>query len=317
MLRRVFVLVASGAAATVACGGQVQGGDGGTNPSGCTSQQVGASQACTINFRINDPDKCGVPTDGGLVPQSVCQAICRDDGGVGPFVGGCQYNDVAKEIACTTCAVGRMPDGLELPGTRAAGVGGYLARMAALEAAAVIAFRNLHDELAAHGAPAGLLREVREAEADEVRHARSVGALARRRGADVMAVEAPRAEVRDLEAIARENAVEGCVRETLGALVARWQSARAEDAAVRKVMAVIATEEQRHAELSWRLAAWLDARMDDGARARVRAARDAAVRALERAVLEPEEPGLEGAVGLPPPEVASAMVRGLRAELWS
>jgi hypothetical protein len=318
VLRRVFLLVVSGAATTAACGGQVTGGDGGgTNPSSCTSKSVAPAQACTTVWEINDPDKCGVPTDGGTIPSAVCAAVCNPDAGPGPFLGGCQYDASSRQVTCTTCAVGRMPEGLEPSASHGVGVGGYLAQMARLEAAAVIAFETLHEELAAHGAHAGFLREVREAQSDEVRHARSVGALARRRGATVEAPVAKRHPVRDLESIARENAVEGCVRETLGAVVGRWQAARAEDPAVRRVMARIAREEERHAALSWRLAAWFDARLDDDARTRVRHARDAAIEALSRAVLETPEPGLVRDVGLPTPEVASAMVGALRQELWS
>ena len=53
--------------------------------------------------------------------------------------------------------------------------------------------------------------------------------------------------MRELEAIAIENAVEGCVRESFGALLATWQAKTAGDARVRAAMKRIARDETRHA----------------------------------------------------------------------
>ena len=50
--------------------------------------------------------------------------------------------------------------------------------------------------------------------------------------------------------IARENAEEGCVRETFGALLAAHQAAYACDPEVREVMTRIAGDELRHAALA-------------------------------------------------------------------
>lgn len=95
----------------------------------------------------------------------------------------------------------------------------------------------------------------------------------------------PRVEVdepgaRDLEAIARENAIEACVGETFGALLAAWHSERAREPDVRAAMREIAPDELRHAALGWAVAAWLDGRLPRDARDRVRHAREQAVRDL-------------------------------------
>jgi hypothetical protein len=75
--------------------------------------------------------------------------------------------------------------------------------------------------------------------------------LARRAGGHVPGVQVQALHVRSLEEMALENVVEGCVRETFGAVVAMIQAERAGDARVRRAMRRIARDETRHAELSW------------------------------------------------------------------
>lgn len=54
----------------------------------------------------------------------------------------------------------------------------------------------------------------------------------------------------NLEALALENAVEGCVRETFGALCGGYQAARAADPVVRRTLAQITRDETTHALVS-------------------------------------------------------------------
>jgi hypothetical protein len=61
-------------------------------------------------------------------------------------------------------------------------------------------------------APKKLVRAAAHAAGDEVRHARATVALARRFGARPTAVNVERSALRSIEAMALENAVEGCVR---------------------------------------------------------------------------------------------------------
>jgi len=56
--------------------------------------------------------------------------------------------------------------------------------------------------------------------------------------------------------VALENAVEGCVRETYGALIATRQAEAASDPVVRRAMRKIAADETAHAALSWDVASF-------------------------------------------------------------
>jgi len=137
----------------------------------------------------------------------------------------------------------------------------YLGTMECLEAASVPAFLRLADELRQHGAPAALVARAEQAAADEVGHAAGFAHLRAERGAPSAAspVEVPQAP-RSLEALAVENAVEGCVRETFGALVAGYQARTAGDEALRRIMTRVAAEELLHAELAELGALQLDER---------------------------------------------------------
>jgi hypothetical protein len=64
---------------------------------------------------------------------------------------------------------------------------------------------------------------------DEVRHARDVQVLARDFGAETVWAQVKQTALRSLLEIALDNAREGCVRETFGALLATYQAASAED----------------------------------------------------------------------------------------
>ena len=107
-----------------------------------------------------------------------------------------------------------------------------------------------------------------------------LGALARREGGEVGPSEAAPLRERSIEEQATENAVEGCVFETFGALLAQWQATHAVDLGVRASLARLARDETRHAALAWTMAAWLEARLTPEARLRVREARARARREL-------------------------------------
>jgi hypothetical protein len=108
--------------------------------------------------------------------------------------------------------------------------------------------------------------------------------------------------------MARENAVEGCVNETFGALVAAWQAAHARDASRRRSFARIAADEARHAALSWAVARWAEGRLDSGARARVAAAAARAARALRK---EGASWPFDAEVGRPGPAARAALAAGM------
>ena len=207
---------------------------------------------------------------------------------------------------------------------RASALGRHFAQAAHLEAAAVDAFRILREELRAHGAPAELIDAASRAERDEVRHARMTAALARRHGTPVRARKpAPRKgrsaspAARSLETIAIENMIEGCVRETFGALAAEAQAMLAADGEVRAVMARIAPDETRHAALGWAVATWAEGKLDEGARARVAEARRAAVaELLHEADVEPSGE-LRTVAGIPSARTARELLERLDRALWA
>lgn len=215
------------------------------------------------------------------------------------------------------CSGGRRPEGFA-PSANVDGspVGAFFAKLAELEAASVDAFEILASELAAHGAPDHLRRAALRSARDEVRHTRITASLARRHGGSPCAPRVERRAVRDLETLAIENAVEGCVRETFGALVALAQSERASDPLVRKAMRRIAEDETRHAELSWAISEWATGALDAEQRARLRTAMDRAIDELEREVAASPPPELVDVAGLPPSLVARRLVRELRETLW-
>jgi hypothetical protein len=190
--------------------------------------------------------------------------------------------------------------------------------MTALEAASVPAFERLRVELRAHGAPKSLLRGIGRAVREERRHARTMHALAVRHGAAAWPrVPARATRRRNPFAIALENAVEGCVRETYGALVATWQATMAGDAGLVAAMQTIARDETRHAALAWRAHRWLAARLTPRQNRRVRTAIRGAVAELEAAACATPPPELIAGAGLPPPHVARAMLAELERSFWA
>jgi hypothetical protein len=215
-------------------------------------------------------------------------APCGFETKTGVFCGTCALTDTPCGTAyrcsvaeCATFCSGRRTAGAQ-PLVLAAGdaTAEWLARMANLEAISVPAFARLERELAAHGAPERLLAGARRARLDEERHARMMSELAWARGARVAAADVAPIALRPLEDVARENAVEGCVRETIGAAQAREAAKLTADAQLARVLAAIAVDETRHANLAWAVDAWARARLSPAARRRVDTARIAEARAF-------------------------------------
>ncbi len=226
--------------------------------------------------------------------------------------------DVVIEDGNPNCVSGRRPTGLLRSAHRSrSDVGGFFAESARLEAASVFAFETLARELRAHGAAAHLIRAAERARADEVRHARVAGAIARRHGAEPEAVVVEQRAVRSLFEIALENMLEGCVRETYGALVALHQSAHAKDARVAAAMRRIARDETRHAALAWDVAAWLDSRLTEEERSKIVDARTEASSTLRGQLTVPVTPELTTIAGLPAARDALAMFDSIAPALWA
>jgi hypothetical protein len=175
----------------------------------------------------------------------------------------------------------------------------------------VLAFEVLADELAAHAAPPQLIALARRFARDEARHTADVTALAQRFGGAVAAPIVVRQPVRTLEAIALENAVEGCVRETYGALFGAYQSEVASDPSVAACMGAIAGDEAQHASLSHALHAWLMPRLSPDAQARVLAAQREALIALRGEAMQMGDDSLHDVAGVPRPEAALRLLDSL------
>jgi hypothetical protein len=156
---------------------------------------------------------------------------------------------------------GRGPDVAALPTAVRARLAAAWAADGLLEHASIASFGRFAFELLAVGAPADLVADAHRAALDEIEHARLCLGLAGAYGAEPVA-PAPfpfegRVEIRaDLASIAARAAREGCIGETLGAVQAAEQLARAEDPRVFEVLARIVEDEARHAELSWRFVSW-------------------------------------------------------------
>ncbi|HEY8376928.1 MAG TPA: ferritin-like domain-containing protein, partial [Nannocystis sp.] len=196
-----------------------------------------------------------------------------------------------------------------------AALAAYWTRIALCEHASVASFARFILQLLALGAPAELVGDAQQALADEVEHARLCFALASLyQGTGVgpgpvPATDAPLAA--DLDAIVAAVIREACVGETLSALEAREAAARAEDPALRRILARIAADEQRHAELGWRFVQWALARVGANSRTRAQATFAAAIADAEATIAALAQ--TPAAPDLRPHGVIDAP---LRAALW-
>ncbi|MGZ3454269.1 MAG: ferritin-like domain-containing protein [Polyangiales bacterium] len=347
-LRHVLssALLAALAIPTTACGGVVivdsKGSDGGeadaandstpsdasddtftpADTSGCTESPVVDTSTC--NESVTYP--CGLPIAlAGTTPTTTeCQVLCdpvvkatgRPTTFFSCWVSG-EDGSPSQRVGCATCAVGRRPAGLQ-DGEEVAcadPVADALSEMARIEAASVHAFRRLETALARLDAPSQLRARARSAARDEIRHARIVSRLARERGGARKRVRIERAEVTTFD-LALENAVEGCVKETLGVAYLAHQAAHGEDEGLRAMAAALYEDELAHATLSWDLVALFDAHLDSAQKQAVRAAQ---ARALEEVVDEASnlDPTVRRAFGIPSGAVVKRMVEELRGTLYA
>jgi hypothetical protein len=213
---------------------------------------------------------------------------------------------------------GRRPEGLVITHQPSAltKLGDHFAAISELEAASVTAFEVLANELEHHCAPTSIIAATYAAARDEVRHAHATARIAERFGATPATPIILAQPVRSLEAIALDNATEGCVRETFGALLGHYQAANARDPEVAALMREIAQDETHHAALSYQLDAWIMPRLDPPARARVEAARHAAVSELTKAGSVQPSRQLRELAGIPDATASATLIASVASELW-
>jgi hypothetical protein len=265
---------------------------------------------------------CGLPASvnaaDGLTADE-CARACGKPREGSPAYYGCYVADAPDAggpttLRCYTCVAGRRPAGFD-PTAERVSVASWLSVTAALEWASIDAFQILAEELVALGAPTRLVEAARRAEADEVRHTAAMRSLARAAGAAVSAPAIARGAARDLVALAIENAVEGCVRETYGALVAGHQAAHAARSDVRAVMRVVHEDETRHAELAWDVHAWAMAGLGAEDQSRVLTAMRGAFDELAREASVFVSAELVRDLGLPGVRASRAFASALREHL--
>ncbi|RKH06828.1 ferritin-like domain-containing protein [Corallococcus carmarthensis] len=217
------------------------------------------------------------------------------------------------------CNIGRRPVGLQVAEACQSpeALGRYFADAAHLEAASVHAFLRLRDELELHGADVGLQDAARRSAMEEVQHARVTDRLARRFGGTPQRPVVAELPPRSLVDVALENAVEGCVRETYGALLAHHQALHAHDLEVRQAMVRIAEDETRHAALSWDVDQWARPRLSAQQRDTLREAQRRAVALLRQEVAVPLDASIITQAGMPTPEAALALLDTLEQDLWA
>lgn len=243
--------------------------------------------------------------------------VCRHEGAIcdeycgGIWNYGCHLlESEPSEVVCWQGCVGRLIDGAQ-PRFDGEGLGGALANMAAHEGAAAFAFAELAREVEAHGLSSQLVNAAKRAAVEEVRHTQLVGTLAHARGGRFEVRVNRRHEARSLEEIALENAVEGCVRETLGAMVGLYQSQHAHDARVREVMKIVSADELGHAAWSHALAETLESRLPLSARRRVRSAREESLQTAAKELATAVEARHVAALGFPDEERLQSLARAL------
>jgi hypothetical protein len=277
--------------------------------------------AMQSGHRFNCSKNNARPAPGGgyeLITQTggVCANLVENLVRVAPDGSIVVLKSVVVQTYSGPCSVGRRPEGLKVkPSLWSASMGATFAEIAHLEAASIHTFADLGRKLAVLNAPVGLLERVEAARKDEVRHARVMTRLANKFGGDVAAPVIHGRESRSLFELARENVVEGCVRETYGALVAHYQAGAARDSEIAGVMRSIAHDETAHAELSWDLAAWYDAQLTEQEREAIATAKQQAFTELaEQLSVEPASEVVAQA-GLPAAATAKALLASLRSSL--
>jgi hypothetical protein len=298
----------------IACGGKViadpQGnggnGQGGTTSSGNQGGGVVASsstgQATVTSCYTPAPDApCASAAEASpLLPPQTCMLATVVSGPTSQN-GQCCYVVYADNYNCGTgrpylveghaviapitasarWTAGAAPDVTGLDRATRAELAIAWGKDAALEHASVASFSRFSLDLMAFGAPADLVADAHRAALDEVRHAEICFALVSAYASAPMGpgkLPLPRqvevsATLADLVAA---TVREGCIGETMAAVLAAEQLAAATDPAVRAALAIIAEDEARHAELAWRTVAWAIAEGGEPVR-------EAVARELERA----------------------------------
>ncbi len=152
-----------------------------------------------------------------------------------------------------------------------------------MEHASIAAFSRFILQMMALGATSDLIEGAQQAIEDEIQHARDCFGLAdaydgtRALGPGELQIEELADDELSAPAIVAATVLEGCVGETIAALIARAAHDRATDTEVREVLGKIAEDEMRHATLAWQFVQWALDAGEPGVREAVAQAFDAAL----------------------------------------
>ncbi|MFO0757054.1 MAG: ferritin-like domain-containing protein [Byssovorax sp.] len=262
--------------------GGTDGGDGGTVLTDCVEASLVLDGCC-------NPASAGPSKENDLCCYWFCPGPCC--GRALMVEGRARVSPVAARRDWTGARLD-APEALD-PATRAA-LGEAWLTDAQMEHASIASFARFTLELLALGAPADLVEGAQRAALDEVAHARACFALASRylgkeMGPGSLDVGgcAPRMSLVEAAAAA---VAEGCIGESIAAVVAREQLAGARDAGVREALERIARDEEEHAALAFRFVRWAAAAGGESVRAAVRAA-------FAQGVAQARMMGIPGMVG--------------------
>jgi hypothetical protein len=155
-------------------------------------------------------------------------------------------------------------------------------RAALEEHASIASFSRFSLQLMAAGAPPDFLEGAHQAALDEIRHAKLCFDLAEVYANEALApgpldLDGDLMGSTDLASLAAAAVVEGCIGETVAALVARHAADGAEYDLVRNVLQLIAKDEEHHAGLAWRFVGWALTQGGEDVHSRVRDAFDRAL----------------------------------------
>ncbi|MCA9689679.1 MAG: ferritin-like domain-containing protein, partial [Myxococcales bacterium] len=230
-------------------------------------------QQTNMNGAITqDPDFCWAEQ---------LMVLCGPDDGVPQVPGSCCYTASYNGILCEgrPCIVDGAPRVASLvaradwsdpdiaptvaglDATTRAALASAWREDGLMEHASIAAFSRFVLQLMAVAAPAWLVEETQRALDDEIEHARLCFGLGDAYGGDhqgpgPLEVEDLLEETAEITDVAVATVVEGCVAETIAALLARAALERARDPEVRRALARIAEDEARHATLAWRFVQW-------------------------------------------------------------
>lgn len=291
------------------------GGDGGMGGDGMGGDGMGGGPHCPAVQDLHPYDMCDNFLNGPTLENGLCcyeTGICEFCGR--PFVvdGEIQLAPVVARDDWSE----KTPLVADIDATTRRALAAAWAEDARMEHASIASFARFSLHLLALGAPAELCVSTQQAALDEIEHARLCFGLASRyagapRGPGALPIDGALGTI-SLQEAAAAAVVEGCIGETVAALVAAEQLATVKDESARVALERIVGDEAAHAELAWQFVAWALKKGGEDIGAAVRGAFGRALRVSSEAVA-PLGPGIDRetwqAHGRLLPEVAAEVRR--------